>query len=133
MDPLFPQIKEVPFFIPPGSNPTGLTTTTSISEDHTEASIHASLREPTASPCLPPAYSDMITPVHDSARVEMGDELGLWANENRTVISPDLEQKLRGAHYLPSDNPDDISAQDWRDQDGVGYFELRRLRELYAR
>lgn len=61
------------------------------------------------------------------------DELGIWAEENRDMIAPDLEQKLRDAHYRPSDNPDEIPAQEWRDLHGVGHFELKRIQELYSR
>jgi hypothetical protein len=49
------------------------------------------------------------------------------------MISPALEAKLIKAHYMPEDDPDEVSAQEWQSEYGVGYFELKRLRQLYAR
>ena len=60
-------------------------------------------------------------------------ELTRYASKNRNMISPDLEMKLIKAHYMPEDDPDEISAQEWQTEYGVGYFELKRLRQLYAR
>lgn len=126
MGPLSPQIPDSSF--PTITSRTFLTTTVKEPEDRTNASIYSYRGGPTAGKNVPLSYM----PVGDYKRVETDDELGLWANENRGVISPDLEQRLRDAHYLPSDNPDDISGQEWRDQHRVGYFELKRLQDLYA-
>jgi hypothetical protein len=88
---------------------------------------------------FPPSYASMQTegnlaglstlpPVE-----EQDDELGRWAAENRSSVPYELEQKLRAAQYLPSDNPEEISPDVWRDAHGVGHFELKRLQEIYAR
>lgn len=129
MGPLSPQIMDAPFSIPPFSSRTGLTTITRMPEGGTENSNYAPRESPLPGVDSPPSYM----PVLGGARVEPDDELGLWANQNRGMVSPDLEQRLRDAHYFPTDNPDHIPAQEWRDQHGVGYFELKRLQELYAR
>jgi hypothetical protein len=59
------------------------------------------------------------------------DEMGRWVAANRDSISPELEQKLRNAHYRPVDDPKEISDTDWKEHYGVGYFELKRIQELY--
>lgn len=64
---------------------------------------------------------------------EAEDELGRWADEHRVYITPELEQKLRSASYSPWYDPDEIPADVWQRQHGIGHYELRRLRELYAR
>lgn len=61
------------------------------------------------------------------------DDLGRWAAANRDSIEPELEQKLRIAHYRPMDDPKQISDTDWKEQYGVGVFELKRIQELYER
>jgi hypothetical protein len=80
----------------------------------------------TRSPTLSPI------PVTRESVVQQDDELGRWAAENRSLVPDELEKKLRVAQYLPSDNPNEISPDVWRDTHGVGYFELKRLQELYA-
>ena len=59
------------------------------------------------------------------------NDLSRYASQNRHLISPDLEYKLRKAHYMPEDDPDEISVEEWRSEYGVGYFELKRLRQLH--
>jgi hypothetical protein len=44
-----------------------------------------------------------------------------------------LEERLRAAQYLPSDDPDGIPPDVWQDNHGVSHFELKRLEEIYAR
>lgn len=61
------------------------------------------------------------------------DEVGRWAAGNRDSISPELEQKLRDAHYRPSDDPREITDNIWSDRYGVGHYELKRIQELYQR
>jgi hypothetical protein len=61
------------------------------------------------------------------------DDLGRWAAANRDSIEPELEQKLRIAHYRPVDDPKQISDTIWKEQYGVGFFELKRIQELYER
>jgi hypothetical protein len=81
----------------------------------------------TRSPTLSP------TPLTRESMVQQDDELGRWAAENRSLVPDELEKKLRAARYLPSDNPDEISPDVWRETHGVGHFELKRLQEIYAR
>jgi hypothetical protein len=59
------------------------------------------------------------------------DIIGLFAAAQRETISPELESRLRAARYLPTDDPSEISAERWRIDHGVTYFELKRLQEIY--
>jgi hypothetical protein len=61
------------------------------------------------------------------------DEVGRWAAANREKIGPELEQKLRVAHYRPVDDPKQIDDTVWKEQYDVGVFELKRIQELYER
>lgn len=61
------------------------------------------------------------------------DVLFQFAARNRDLISLELESKLRVAHYLPTDNPSDLSTDIWQSQYGVGLFELRRVQEAWQR
>jgi hypothetical protein len=63
--------------------------------------------------------------------VFIDDEVGRWAAANRDNISPDLEQKLRNAHYRPMDDPKEIDVNTWKQEYGIGHFELKRIQELY--
>jgi hypothetical protein len=91
---------------------------------YADARVEGSVtRSPTISP---------IAPIRESV-IQPDDELGRWAAENRYLVPDKLEKKLRAAQYLPSDNPNEISPDVWRDTHGVGHFELKRLQELYAR
>lgn len=63
--------------------------------------------------------------------VDQDDDLGRYATAHRSIISHGLEDKLRRAKYLPTDDPKEISADVWMSQYGVGRFELKRLQELY--
>jgi hypothetical protein len=78
-------------------------------------------------------YSNFLPVSSIRESVMRDDELGRWAVENRSSVPYELEQSLRAARYLPSDNPDVISPDVWRDTYGVGHFELKRLQEIYAR
>lgn len=73
---------------------------------------------------------------HQSSFTELTlyeNDLSRYASQHRQYVSPELELKLRRAHYMPEDDPDEISAQEWQNEHGVGYFELKRLRQLYSR
>jgi hypothetical protein len=65
--------------------------------------------------------------------VQQDDELGRWAAENRSLVPYELEQRLRAAQYLPSDDPDEIAESVWQSVHHIGHFEVKRLREIYAR
>jgi hypothetical protein len=59
--------------------------------------------------------------------------LAAWASTNRNVVSKDMESKLLAAGYMPSDNPDIFSEDEWQTRCGITRLELFRLRKLYAR
>lgn len=132
-----------PYSIPPTSSSAGLTTTTGrMPEDHSAYSAYASLRGSATSPTttslfdLPPGYADLplgASAIRESTIPETDDEVGRWAAENRSLIPFELEQKLRAASYLPWYNPDEIPADVWENRHGIGYFELKKLRDLYAK
>ncbi|KAG8857171.1 hypothetical protein FRB91_011647 [Serendipita sp. 411] len=101
----------------------------------------------------PPAYSSILSPVggSDNSRnqarripllalrrssgVDVPEDLGLsrWAEENRVYISEKLEARLELAGYLPTDDPDAISEEDWERKWSVSNTELARLRMIYAK
>lgn len=60
-----------------------------------------------------------------------GPNLEDWAEGQRTLVSSELEAKLRRACYQPLDNPDRLPAALWQSSFGVGGFELQILRQLY--
>jgi hypothetical protein len=92
----------------------------------------------------PPAYQTLtslygsgsmetpyVVPLPGESVQDYDDEIGKYSTSHRDVIPPDLEQRLRIARYLPTDDPNEIPADVWSSQHGVGYFELKRLQELY--
>ncbi|KIM26122.1 hypothetical protein M408DRAFT_9991 [Serendipita vermifera MAFF 305830] len=58
--------------------------------------------------------------------------LAAFANANRELISEDLELRLSVAGYLPSDNPDNLSEEEWMSLHNVTKLELMRLRSLFT-
>jgi hypothetical protein len=60
-------------------------------------------------------------------------ELARFASANRDVINESLEAKLHAAGYLPTDDPNDLTPEEWRNDHGVTKLELNRLKNLYAR
>jgi hypothetical protein len=60
-------------------------------------------------------------------------ELAEFANANRDVINQSLEARLQAAGYLPTDDPNDLTPEEWRNEHGVTKLELNRLKNLYAR
>ncbi|CCA74896.1 hypothetical protein PIIN_08866 [Serendipita indica DSM 11827] len=56
-----------------------------------------------------------------------------FARVHRAEVSEELEQKLRRANYLPSDDPDAISDEVWEREYAVDARELEVLRRLYQR
>jgi hypothetical protein len=61
----------------------------------------------------------------------IGPALEDWAEEHRTLVSSELEAKLRNACYQPQDNPDRLPPALWQSRSGVGGFELQILRQLF--
>jgi hypothetical protein len=90
---------------------------------------------PTSNPNAHTSSSPITTSHPGSAPFERvySDTLSQFTSANRDVITPNLENKLRQARYVPTDNPSDMSAEEWSSRYGVGTFELRRLQELYDR
>jgi cell division septation protein DedD len=60
-------------------------------------------------------------------------ELARFASANRDVINEGLEARLQAAGYLPTDDPNDLTPEEWRNEHGVTKLELNRLKNLYAR
>ena len=58
--------------------------------------------------------------------------LARFADSNRGLISEDLEARLTAAGYLPTDDPDNLSEEEWRIVHNVTKLEVMRLRALYA-
>lgn len=75
----------------------------------------------------PPVYGSSVY-----AYGNAGGPLATWANANRAFITEDLESKLASAGFLPSDNPDDLTEEEWTSQFGLTKLEVLRLRKLYA-
>ncbi|CAG7846606.1 SubName: Full=Uncharacterized protein {ECO:0000313/EMBL:CCA69851.1} [Serendipita indica DSM 11827] len=90
-----------------------------------------------ASPPIPTSWgsSDEPNSSHQASTgmsEQVNDIIGQYAQANRVLISPSLEDKLRAASYLPMDNPDEMPLSEWQAY-GVQTFELRRLQEAYDR
>ncbi|KAG8838201.1 hypothetical protein FRC18_005699 [Serendipita sp. 400] len=60
------------------------------------------------------------------------DAVGQFSNNYRYLITPVLEGKLRTSGWLPTTDPDNISAEDWQTRYGVDAAELAKLKEAYA-
>ncbi|KIM26123.1 hypothetical protein M408DRAFT_330715 [Serendipita vermifera MAFF 305830] len=58
--------------------------------------------------------------------------LAAFATANRDLISEDLEVRLSIAGYLPSDDPNNLTEEEWMTEHNVTKLELMRLRSLYA-
>lgn len=58
--------------------------------------------------------------------------LAAFADANRDLISEDLELRLSVAGYLPSDDPDNLTEEEWMTVHNVTKLELIRLRSLFA-
>jgi len=53
--------------------------------------------------------------------------LARWARANRNAITEDMEAKLLEARYMPGDDPDILSEDEWQTRYGLTRLELRRL------
>ncbi|CAG7850099.1 SubName: Full=Uncharacterized protein {ECO:0000313/EMBL:CCA71990.1} [Serendipita indica DSM 11827] len=71
------------------------------------------------------------SPVPEGVEEETG--LAEWARTHRSQIPARLEAKLAAAGYVPTDNPDSISEEEWLREYGVTKFELARVRTLYQK
>lgn len=58
--------------------------------------------------------------------------LAQFASANRGMINEDLEARLEAAGYLPTDDPDSLTEQEWKEHK-VTKLELLRLRTLFNR
>ena len=58
------------------------------------------------------------------------DTLTAWADAHRNEVSPELEESLRKAGYLPGQDPDRISTEQWSNL-GIGPFSVQVLRDIY--
>ena len=61
-----------------------------------------------------------------------GTALSQWARAHRGFISKKLEAKLDAAGYVPTDNPDSMTENEWMQTWGVTKLELGRLKALFA-
>lgn len=99
-----------------------------------------------AATAAPPAYQMLGSPSNSRAPslrivgslpndeyLPNDDEIGRYAAANRDDIPHELEEKLRMARYMPTDDPKEIPADFWLTHYGVGHFELKRLQELFER
>ncbi|CCA71982.1 hypothetical protein PIIN_05917 [Serendipita indica DSM 11827] len=73
-------------------------------------------------------------PEHTEERIQLriNTPLAKWAKKHRKYIPERLERKLEDAGYVPTDDPDQLSEDEWRREWGVTIFELGRMRKLYA-
>lgn len=53
----------------------------------------------------------------------LNPELAEFANANRTMISEDLEARLTTAGYMPTDDPDGLTEEEWSEH-GITKLEL---------
>ena len=75
----------------------------------------------------PPVYGSSVY-----AYVGSSGPLASWANANRAFVTEDLESKLSNAGYVPTDDPDDLTEEEWTTKYGLTKLEIVRLRKLYA-
>ena len=70
--------------------------------------------------------------IAESRPLKLNTPLAKWAKKNRKYIPERLERKLENAGYVPTDDPDQLTEDEWRRDWGVTIFELGRMRKLYA-
>ncbi|KIM26125.1 hypothetical protein M408DRAFT_196567 [Serendipita vermifera MAFF 305830] len=79
----------------------------------------------------PPLYgapmSDMLYAIPPTSLA-----LAEFAEANRDMIGTDLEMRLAIAGYVPSDDPDNLSEEEWTNVHNLTRLELMRLRSLFA-
>ncbi|CAG7850076.1 SubName: Full=Uncharacterized protein {ECO:0000313/EMBL:CCA76550.1} [Serendipita indica DSM 11827] len=91
------------------------------------------LPAPSIAESVPTSDSIPLSTVGSSGFVAGDAGLSQWARENRHYITEKLEMKLDAAGYVPTDDPDNISEEEWKREWGVTKLELTRMRGLYAR
>lgn len=64
-------------------------------------------------------------------KYDLEQGLSAWAAEHRRQIPESFEAKLKAAGYLPYDDPDIMTEDEWLSQWSVSRMELQRLRHLY--
>lgn len=74
-----------------------------------------------------PSQTHDSPPVYGNSRV-----LSTWASANRAAVSEDMESKLLSAGYMPGDDPDLFTEDEWQTKFGLTRLELVRLRRLYS-
>jgi len=79
----------------------------------------------------PPTYGPASS-VRQTAAVSFSAVLALYASQHRDVINESLEARLQVAGYLPTDDPSNLSSDEWQNDYGVTKLELRRLQDLYS-
>lgn len=88
----------------------------------------------TTSTDSPNPFASYAESLNDGAEERIyNDDISRFCSANRDLISPTLENKLRAAHWLPSDDPNEMPAERWRTAYGVEFFELKRIQEAYSR
>jgi len=80
----------------------------------------------------PPTYGTDAVPF-PAPRPSASAALIAFAQANREFINADLEARLVAAGYMPTDDPDSLTEEEWRENHGITKLELLRLRTLYAR
>jgi hypothetical protein len=92
----------------------------SVRQDRTRASSSSpeTVQVASTSATLPPLFSP---------------ELARYASANRDVINESLQARLQAAGYLPTDDPSDMTPEQWRNEHGVNRLELKRLQGFYTR
>jgi cell division septation protein DedD len=81
----------------------------------------------------PPTYGPEDLLRQDRAPSLFSPELARFAAAHRDVINENLEARLQAAGYLPTDDPNRLTAEEWRVEYGITKLELRRLQDLYSR
>jgi hypothetical protein len=110
----------------------------SVRQDRTRPPSFATelVRFASTSRAPPPSFSPepvQVTSTSATLPPSFSAELARYASANRDVINESLEAKLHAAGYLPSDDPNDLTPEQWRNEHGVTRLELNRLKNLYAR
>jgi hypothetical protein len=93
------------------------------------SSISRGLHDP------PPIYGvgDLIGQDSVPLASSFSHELARFAVANRDIINENLEARLQAAGYLPTEDPSQLTPEEWKNEHGITKLELMRLQDLYAR